>query len=148
MLSDTTPTYNTLIFPETKQCVKQLLLIIIAQALSYNGTVKIVDFGDSISTEGLHTFLINYYVLRKVLSVKSGLERVIVGEGAYLGERETQIIERINCTRVSVSASLFKVFMVVKHVDLEDMTPAHYIFYTGLDSYVKYLDDSDDDRIF
>ena len=103
----------------------------IAQALSFNGTVKSIDFGDFLTTEELQVFLINYGCYG---CLKSCLERVYVGFGARPGERENQLIRMINYTRLRVLESAC-VFLVVEYSDMEDGTPGNYIAYNGLDAY-------------
>ena len=69
----------------------------IAQALSINATVKVVEFGDWISREKLAVFLTHYAFQ---LTTTSGLERIFVDTKAIPGEMENQIIRRIKRMRV------------------------------------------------
>ena len=107
----------------------------IAQALSFNETVKIVIFGECLSSEELAVFLTHYF---SQLPVRSGLEGVWVGYRATPGETENEIIRMINLLRLP---SRRRLFQVIRHVDTDDYdcdgySTSHYIVYTGFKTFV------------
>ena len=104
----------------------------IAQALSFNGTVKSVCFRDWLTSMELLVFLMNYGRYRPL----SGLERVFVDRTAYVRESESQIIRTINLARESVSACKF---VVIQYGRTEFLTPDHHVVHDGFHTYTKYL---------
>lgn len=105
----------------------------IAKALSFNETVKVVNFGESLSAKALAVFLMCYV---SQLSVRSGLEGVIVGYQATPGEMENEIIRLINLIRLSSRRCPFQVMV---HVDMDDddfYSTSRSIAYTGFKTFV------------
>ena len=119
------------------QLMCEALIANIADALSFNLTVKTVTFGNWLTTEELRTFLI-IYGRHYGLPVQSGLERVYVGHRAHPAKdsKSLAVIGKINLIRKLVSACQF---LVIKSIDrdTEDWIPVYYVAYDGFDTYVR-----------
>jgi len=100
----------------------------IAQALSFNETVKYVDFGGWLSSQELSVFLF-HYVMQPSAILDSGLDVVLVGERAIPGERENGIIHIINFARLLLGRN----FQVIRWIDAN-----YQICYFGFKTYEHY----------
>ena len=109
----------------------------IAQALGYNETVEMVNFGDWMSTEELAVFLDHYAIQ---WPVRSGLRRVLVGYKAIPGEEENKIIKVINFMRMRSGQPPEHSFCVIRYIEADEYgdgwVPSHYVVYTGFGKQV------------
>jgi len=92
----------------------------IAQALSFNETVKVVDFRHWLLAIELEVFLTHYAHQRD----RSRLNYILVGCEAVPSEMGNQIIEKINRTR-----GLSENFHVARHIDWD-----HCMTYSGFET--------------
>ena len=110
----------------------------IAQALGCNETMKMITFGDWISTKELAVFLSHYAIQRPV---RSGLRRVLVGYNAFPREEENEIIRAINVMQMRSGQPLREhSFCVIRYIEADDYgagwVPSHSVVYTGFDKQV------------